>query len=106
MGWTVQNADSGENLADRRLTTQEVMSVVGSAFWIADFEDEKAQAKGRMKARAKDFKQVLIFPVKLVLLHSARCARKKLVILLHFSVLIPLLEQTLSLPVTGRGDSP
>jgi hypothetical protein len=72
----MQNADTGDDLAERRLTTQEVMSVVGSAFWIADLEDEKAQATGRMKARAKDFLQVLNFTEKLVLLQSARCTRK------------------------------
>jgi len=58
-GWTVQNVMTGDDLADRSLTTLEVMSVMGSSFWIADLEDEKVAGKKQARARAKDHKKVV-----------------------------------------------
>jgi hypothetical protein len=59
-GWSLVGQISGDSLVGRHLTTDEVMSVVGSSFWIVELEDERTQEKDRVKARARDSKQVLL----------------------------------------------
>jgi hypothetical protein len=57
-GWSLVGQISGDSLVGRHLTTDEVMSVVGSSFWIVELEAERTLEADRVKARARDSKEV------------------------------------------------